>query len=169
EPQSINTVYQDPRGELFVTALNGHLMRVANDTLVPVTLSAGFAGMTIRNVYRDRAGVLWMGTDGQGAIRGSGRLTMRDGLVNEFVRAFCEDRDGAMWIGTDGGLSRYRDGVFRNFNTQDGLAYGSIRALLEDRSGDLWVATDGGLSRFHSGAFVSDPLLDKLSGQKVWA
>ena len=25
EPQSINTIYQDPRGELFVTALNGRL------------------------------------------------------------------------------------------------------------------------------------------------
>jgi signal transduction histidine kinase/streptogramin lyase len=169
EPQSINTIYQDPRGELYVTALNGRLMRVAGDTLAPVALPAGMAGMPIRNVYRDRGGILWMGTDGQGAIRGAARLTMRDGLVNEFVRAFCEDREGAMWIGTDGGLSRYRDGVFRNFNTQDGLAYGSIRALLVDHAGDLWVATDGGLSRFHEGAFVADPLLDKLSGQKVWA
>jgi ligand-binding sensor domain-containing protein/signal transduction histidine kinase len=169
EPQSINTIYQDPRGELYVTALNGRLLRVADDTLVPVKLPPAFAGMPIRNVYRDGGGVLWMGTDGQGAVRGSARLTMRDGLVNEFVRAFCEDREGAMWIGTDGGLSRYRDGVFRNFNTQDGLAYGSIRALLVDHAGDLWVATDGGLSRFHAGAFATDPLLDKLRGQKVWA
>ena len=169
EPQSINTIYQDPRGEIYVTTLNGSLVRVSGDALVPVPLPSAFAGMPIRNVYRDRSGVLWMGTDGQGAIRGTTRLTMRDGMVNEFVRAFCEDRDGAIWIGTDGGLSRYRDGVFRNFNTQDGLAYGSIRALLVDRAGDLWVATDGGLSRFHAGAFVADPLLDQLRGQKVWA
>jgi ligand-binding sensor domain-containing protein/signal transduction histidine kinase len=169
EPQSINTIYQDPHGDLYVAALNGRLMRVAGDTLAPVALPAAFAGMPIRNVYRDRGGVLWMGTDGQGAIRGSRQLTMRDGLVNEFVRAFCEDREGGMWIGTDGGLSRYRGGAFQNFNTQDGLAYGSIRALLVDHAGDLWVATDGGLSRFHAGKFVVDPLLEKLRGQKVWA
>ena len=168
-PQSINTIYQDPRGDLYVTVLNGRLLRVAGDSLVPVPLPASIAAMPIRNVYRDRAGTLWMGTDGQGAIRGAVRLTRRDGLVNEFVRAFCEDRDGAMWIGTDGGLSRYRNGDFRNFNTQDGLAYGSIRALLLDHAGDVWVATDGGLSRLHDGAFAADPLLDRLRGQKIWA
>src|SRR5262249_12673285 len=32
-PQSINTIYQDPRGALFVTALNGKLFRVARQTL----------------------------------------------------------------------------------------------------------------------------------------
>ncbi|HZF37570.1 MAG TPA: two-component regulator propeller domain-containing protein, partial [Blastocatellia bacterium] len=37
-PQSINTIYQDPRGDLFVTALNGKLFRVARQTLAPVRL-----------------------------------------------------------------------------------------------------------------------------------
>src|SRR6185295_11793175 len=57
----------------------------------------------------------------------------------------------------------------RNFGIQHGLAYGSVRALLMDRDGSLWVATDGGLSRYSGGRFVSDPLLDRLRGQKIWA
>jgi ligand-binding sensor domain-containing protein/two-component sensor histidine kinase len=172
-PQSINTIYQDPRGDLLVTALNGRLHRVSHQTLVPVQLPDSVSRLPVRNVFRDSHGALWLGTDGHGVARlsdtGIMRCTMNEGLVNDFVRAFCEDRDGAMWIGTDGGLSRWRAGAFQNFDTEDGLAYGSIRALLLDRSGVLWVATEGGLSRFRSGTYLPDPLLERLRGRKVWA
>ncbi|HEY8462401.1 MAG TPA: two-component regulator propeller domain-containing protein, partial [Blastocatellia bacterium] len=176
-PQSINTIYYDPRGQdsrggLFVTALNGRVFRVAGQTLVPVRLPSGLSGLPARNLFRDSRGTLWIGTDGQGVAQisdaGVVRHTMKQGLVNDFIRAFCEDREGAIWIGTDGGLSRFSSGAFKNFNTEDGLAYGSIRALLLDRSGDLWVATDGGLSRFHAGAFATHPLVERLRGQKAW-
>jgi ligand-binding sensor domain-containing protein/signal transduction histidine kinase len=172
-PQSINTIYQEPRGDLFVTALNGQLFRVARQTLVPAGLPADVSKLPVRNVFRDSRGTLWAGTDGQGIARisegGVVRYTMKQGLVNDFIRAFCEDKDGAIWIGTDGGLSRFASGAFRNFNAADGLAYDSIRALLPDRGGDLWVATDGGLSRFRSDKFITDPLVERLRGQKVWA
>ncbi|MGH9763887.1 MAG: ligand-binding sensor domain-containing protein, partial [Blastocatellia bacterium] len=172
-PQSINTIYQDPRGTLFVTALNGRLFKVSNQILVPVPLPPKVASLPIRNVFRDSHGALWLGTDGQGVVRltdsGGVRYTMKQGLANDFVRAFCEDRDGSIWIGTDGSLSRWHDGKFQNFDTGAGLAYSSIRALMLDRAGNLWVGTDGGLNRFTSGAFVSDPLLDRLRGQKIWS
>ena len=172
-PQSINTIYQDPRGELFVTALNGKLFRVARNTLTPVRLPAPLDRMSVRNLFRDSRGTLWVGTDGQGVSRidagGVVQYTIKQGLVNDFIRAFCEDREGALWIGTDGGLSRFRHGAFQNFNVKDGLAYDSIRALLLDRSGDLLVATDGGLSLLRAGRFVADPSLERLRGQKVWS
>ena len=172
-PQSINTIYQDPRGELFVTALNGKLFRVARQTLAPVRLPAPLGRMSVRNLFRDSRGALWVGTDGQGVARidagGVVRYTMKQGLANDFIRAFCQDREGALWIGTDGRLSRLHRGAFQNFTVKDGLAYDSIRALLLDRFGDLWVATDGGLSRLRAGRFVSDPSLERLRGQKVWS
>jgi ligand-binding sensor domain-containing protein/signal transduction histidine kinase len=175
-PQSINTIYQDPRGELFVTALNGKLFRVARNTLAPVGLPAPLGRMSVRNLFRDSRGALWVGTDGQGVARidagGVVQYTWKQGLVNDFIRAFCEDREGALWIGTDGGLSRFpKDGrgAFQNFKVKDGLAYDSIRGLLLDRAGDLWVATDGGLSRWRDGRFVDDPALERLRGQKVWS
>src|SRR5215813_2737734 len=37
-PQSINTIYPDPRGALFVTALNGKLFEVSHETLQPAAL-----------------------------------------------------------------------------------------------------------------------------------
>src|SRR4030095_4063357 len=119
-PQSSNTIYQDPRGDLLVTALNGRLHRVSHQTLVPVQLPESVGRLPVRNVFRDSHGALWLGTDGHGIARltdaGVMRCTMNEGLVNDFVRAFCEDRDGAMWIGTDGGLSRWRAGAVQNFD-----------------------------------------------------
>src|SRR5262245_7473361 len=172
-PQSINTIYQDPRGALFVTALNGKLFRVARQTLAPIQLPASLSRMSVRNVFRDSRGALWLGADGQGIARidsaGIVRYTMKKGLVNDFIRAFCEDREGGVWIGTDSGLSRFHQGAFQNFNTDNGLAYGSVRALLLDRGGDLWVATDGGLSRFHASRPVADPMLQRFRGLKIWA
>jgi ligand-binding sensor domain-containing protein/signal transduction histidine kinase len=169
-PLSINTIYADPLGSLFVTALNGRLFQVEGQALVPVRLPAALDKLPIRNVFRDRKGRLWIGTDGQGVVRLDGgeivRYTMKNGLVNDFIRAFCEDREGDVWIGTDGGLSCWRAGRLR---TAGGLVYGSVRSLLLDRRGDLWVATEGGVSRFRFGESVPEPSLGPLSGQKVWA
>jgi ligand-binding sensor domain-containing protein/signal transduction histidine kinase len=180
-PQSINTIYQDPSGTLFVAALNGRLYRVTNQMLTGVDLPPGAQGLPVRNVFRDSTGALWMGTDGQGALRisdaGSGRLanspmvrfSRNDGMVNDFVRAFAEDRDGGIWIGTDGGLSRWKNGQFQNFGLKSGLVYESIRSIYSDRDGNVWVGTDGGLSRYANGTFSTPPALDQLRGQKIWA
>jgi ligand-binding sensor domain-containing protein len=172
-PLSINTIYEDPHGALFVAALNGRLFQVSRQTLVPVDLPARLEDLPIRNVFRDSRDRLWIGTDGQGVAHVDGRTvlrhTMKDGLVNDFVRAFCEDREGGIWIGTDGGLSYWRSGAFHNFTTSNGLVYSSIRVLLLDRGGTLWVATDGGVSRIRSGAVIADPALDRLRGHRVWA
>jgi ligand-binding sensor domain-containing protein len=172
-PQSINTIYQDPRGELYVAALNGQLLRVAQQKLVPVELPPSVRGLPIRNVFRDSREALWLGTDGQGIVRldtaSLTRYTMRQGLISDFTRAFCEDYDGSLWIGTDGGLSHLQGKTIHNFTTQDGLAYNSVRALLLDRGGGLWIATDGGLSQLRAGRFVQDPVLANLRGHKIWA
>lgn len=172
-PLSINTVYQDPEGPLLVAALNGRLFEVADHVLRPARLPASLAGVPVRNAFRDRAGGLWIGTDGMGAARiASGavsRFDMRSGLVNDFVRAFCEDGEGGIWIGTDGGLSRHHGGAFRNYTAGDGLRYGSVRALLVDRRQRLWVATERGLARLENGAFVEDAILEPLRQLKVWA
>jgi signal transduction histidine kinase/ligand-binding sensor domain-containing protein len=172
-PLSINTIYQDPRGDVLVAALNGKLFEVDRQTLVPVNLPPALASLVIRNVFRDSKNRLWIGTDGQGIARVDGasvvRYTMKEGLVNDFVRAFCEDRTGGVWIGTDGGLSYWLDGTFRSFTRANGLIYGSIRGLLLDQDDSVWVATERGLTRFRDGAFATDPILERLRGTKVWA
>ena len=119
-PLSISTIYQDPRGPVLVTALNGRLFQVARQTLVPVDLPAspGRARHPQCLPRQQGSALDRHGRSGRRAHRRqheSARFTMKEGLVNDFVRAFCEDREGGIWIGTDGGLSYWRDGTFRSF------------------------------------------------------
>ena len=164
------TVYEDREGEIWIAAAN--FFRFEQGKATPYRF-AGVSGVRIRNVFRDRGGVLWIGTEGQGVYRQVGQLlihyTAESGLVNNFIRAFVESRDGSIWIATDEGVSRWTGQGFMNYQMRDGLCYFSTRSLLEDRDGDLWIGTDRGVSRLHNGKFESDAVIEALKTEKVWA
>jgi len=168
------TIYRDPKGGFWIGSTQ--LFEMRNDTLVQKSLP-GLGSVHVRQVYRDRSGVLWAGTDGDGVFRiapnGTAHLTTREGLSNNFVRAIAEDHDGSMWIAADEGISHILQigarPAIRSYQMRDGLAYFSTRALHVDRNGDLWVGTDHGLSHMHQGAFVSDAATAALAQTKIWA
>ena len=127
----------------------------------------------IHALYRDRSGILWIGTHNAG-------LDRYDPVKEEFthyqmdpddpgtlsdniVRAIHEDRSGALWVGTDNGLNRLdrETGRWtRYFNDPDdpaSLSHNAIRSVYEDSAGLLWIGTDGGgLNEFdrEAGMFV---------------
>ena len=76
----------------------------------------------IRNVFRDRSGDLWIGTDGSGVYvltHGSViHYTAPSRLTNNFARAFLQSRDGAMWIATDEGVSRIAGEDTQNYQVR---------------------------------------------------
>ncbi|MGO9403424.1 MAG: two-component regulator propeller domain-containing protein [Terriglobales bacterium] len=164
------TVYEDKGGDVWIAAAD--LFRYRDGKATPYRFP-GISGVRVRNVFRDREGALWVGTEGRGAYRQvGGRLfhyTTKEGLVNNFVRAFLESRDGSVWIATDEGVSRWHAGTIKNFQMSDGLCYFSTRSLLEDRNGDLWIGTDGGVSRLHGDRFESDVVTTALQHEKIWA
>jgi ligand-binding sensor domain-containing protein/signal transduction histidine kinase len=164
------TVYQDHNGDLWVSAVN--LFRYRNGKATPYQFP-GLSGVRIRNVFRDRDGVLWIGTEGRGAYRQVGsrlvQYSTKEGLTNNFIRAFLQSRDGSVWIATDEGVNRWRPEGITNFQMRDGLCYFSTRSMLEDRNGDIWIGTDRGVSRLHGGRFQSDGATEALKNEKVWA
>ena len=164
------TVYQDHNGDLWVAAAN--LFRFHEGKATQVRIS-GVEGVRVRNVFRDRDGALWIGTEGRGVFRQDGshlaHYMIKDGLVNNFVRVFLQGSDGSVWIATDEGVSRWFKGGFTNFQERDGLCYFSTRSLAEDHNGDIWVGTDGGISHIHDGKFLSDTVTQSLSKEKIWA
>lgn len=170
EDSDFGTIYRDRDGTIWVVSTD--VFRLRNGAAEPYTIP-GTDHIPVRNVYRDRAGAMWVGTDGDGVVRVDGnqilKLTMKDGLVNNFVRAFLESRDGSMWIATDEGVSRWTSRGFTNYQMRDGLSYFSTRSLLEDRNGDLWIGTDRGLNHLRGGKFVHDAVTGALSEEKVWA
>jgi len=164
------TVYEDRGGDVWVAAADLFRYRDGKATRYRFP---GISGVRIRNVFRDREGALWVGTEGRGVYRQVGErlfhYTTTEGLVNNFIRAFLASRDGSVWIATDEGVSRWRAGAFTNFQMSDGLCYFSTRSLLEDRNGDLWIGTDRGVSRLHGDRFENDVVTTALQHEKVWA
>ena len=165
------TIYADRDGTLWVVSTD--VFRIRDGIAARYNFS-GLEHVPVRNVFRDRAGAMWIGTDGEGIVRMNGGnplwLTTRNGLVNNFVRATLQDRDGSMWIATDEGLSHWMpQHGFTNYLMPQGLAYFSLRALLQDRNGDLWIGTDRGLSRLHNGVFMKDTATEQLSQTKIWS
>jgi ligand-binding sensor domain-containing protein/signal transduction histidine kinase len=164
------TVYEDHDGGLWIAAAN--LFRLRDGNARPFNFS-GVEGVRIRNLFRDREGALWIGTEGRGVYRQVGHklfhYTTESGLVNNFIRAFLQSRDGSIWIGTDEGVSRWSREGFRNYQMKQGLCYFSTRSLLEDKDGNIWIGTDRGISRLRDGKFQSDGVTEALNSEKVWA
>jgi ligand-binding sensor domain-containing protein/signal transduction histidine kinase len=173
-PQTVDsdfgTIYADHDGTIWVVSTD--VFRMRNGAIEPYRFP-GLGNISVRNVFRDRSGALWVGTDGDGIVRMGEKnmlwLTTKNGLTNNFIRAILQSRDGSMWIATDEGLSHWTPRGFTNYRMSDGLSYFSTRALLEDRNGDVWVGTDRGLNRIHAGAIVHDAATQGLNQRKVWS
>lgn len=166
------TIYQDRDGSFWIGSTQ--LFQLKGGTLAPRNLP-GMGGAHVRNVFRDHAGTLWVGTDGDGLYRIAANATTHISatLSNNFVRAMAQARDGSMWIATDGGLNHIvaENGQFvaHPYLVADGLAYPSTRALLVDHNGDLWVGTDRGVSHLRGEAILADAAVAPLAQMKVWA
>jgi ligand-binding sensor domain-containing protein/signal transduction histidine kinase len=113
---------------------------------------------SIRDLVVDRAGRLWVATDGQGLLRVDQpdapvplfrQYGYADGLSSLSLRSLAEDPQGFIYVGTGGGVDRVdpdRSHV-RHYTAADGLAPGEVISAYRDRTGALWFGTNHGLTR----------------------
>lgn len=155
----IQSLYEDREGRLWVGTTGG-VNIMEGDSLTTHPDLQPLQDSSVLAIYQDSEGEFWFGTDGQGAwhLDSSGTLTQylpSNGLANARVRDILQDSSGDYWFATRGGLSRFREGDFRNYTVEDGLADNLLRDLLLDPDGSLWIATRGGLSHLSDGSFTS--------------
>jgi hypothetical protein len=116
----------------------------------------------IREVFQDREGDYWFGTNGDGVCHYDGEsltyLSVEEGFGGRAVRGIVQDESGAMWFATEGGVSRYESGTFTNYTVANGLSDNSVWSMMLDTSGTIWVGTHGGVCRFDGDSFVPFPL-----------
>lgn len=128
---------------------DGGLNFLAGDRVTVFDRQQGLTDATLRVVYSDSAGNVWLGAN-TGLIQFREnkfiRFTTKEGLPHNTIRVIIEDIDGSLWIGTNDGLSRMRDGRFQNFSTRDGLPDNTVVALYKDADGILWIGTARGLA-----------------------
>ena len=104
-------------------------------------------GSRIQELFADREGSLWIGTNA-GLVRWAGNrlqtFPVTDPLSAASVLTIMEDHEGNLWIGTEAnGLHILRDQRFRTLGTRQGLSSDSTTAVVEDSAGTLWVGTSG--------------------------
>lgn len=120
----------------------------------------------ITTIIKDKAGVIWLGTQSNGLNRVIGYkktgepLVKRyalssspDKLQSERITAMLNDDKGRLWIGTFNGLHLYdsaKDG-FKNFQhyTKDSTSISNsiVLSIAQDQKGTLWVGTPNGLNK----------------------
>ncbi len=165
------TISCDPNGAVWVAS--SRLYRIDSGIARPYDIPLLPGRLPIRNVFRDRDGALWAGTDGDGVYHVTPNHTTHllapKDLTNNFIRGFLQASDGSLWVGTDEGVNHIDASGVHRFQMKDGLAHYSIRTLIEDRHRDIWIGTEQGVSHWHAGAFVQDHLTRELQLEKVWS
>jgi ligand-binding sensor domain-containing protein len=147
----ISTDY--PRG--IVEGLNGEIW-IATEFGVNVIrqgsvellgASNGLPSRTVRTLFLDHLGCMWIGTDGGPAVSCNGKLIQNRAtreLAQEETWAIAEDGSGTMWFGTrKNGLYAFSETGSRHFSIANGLPNNDICGLIVDRAGSLWVSSLG--------------------------
>lgn len=122
----------------------------------------------------DRAGNLWLGTDGAGAFLYDGQsftnYNVSAGIPHAIIRGIKEDKKGNIWFATDGGgASKYDGKFFTIYSIKSGLPSDLLRGVLEDSKGNLWFSSyGGGVSKFDGTSFTNYTTAEGLANNKVF-
>ncbi len=167
---NIRNITEDPQGNLWLAGQAGLL--VINPTTretkryfaseTPGDLKAD----TLRSVFKDSKGDIWVGTDKQGVhkylpktdsfLHIPASLSDHNAFPPGAIHHIHEDNTGNMWFSVarygvyriSQHIEKFR--VFRHDGAIDNsLSFDNILDLHEDKKGRLWIATDGGgLNRY---------------------
>ncbi len=120
------------------------------------TLGENQGANSVTSVLEDRAGRLWIGTQGGLYLMNPKDPARRFQLVSIGhpakpdhlfeISSLLEDDDGSLWIGSFFGLARrLPDGRFEHYAVFPGEGLDSVRALHKDDNGRLWIGHQAGL------------------------
>ena len=162
----VRHIAEDARGRLWLGTSDGLAVRPAVTGLwrgfTPAT--DGLPSTHTNVVYADRAGSVWVGTDGGlcrfapgplGEVRALDCFRHIPGepasLGADIVWTVTEDAEGRLWAGTiGGGLARFdaETEAWTRVTTADGLPNNTVYGLLADDDGRLWMTTNAGLAAY---------------------
>jgi diguanylate cyclase (GGDEF)-like protein len=157
--------FAESGGEVWIATFGGGIDVVDAQSLQIVdvlrhdpTLDSTLPADRIGAILRDRSGLIWAGTWGEGIARHDPSTrafralryspSIADGLTHPSAVRSMEMRDGRIWVGTNGnGIDVFDHALHRVDHIGD-LADGSVTCLAQAPNGDVWVATlDGTLER----------------------
>ena len=170
---SVNSILQTRDGYLWLATYGG-LARFdgVRFTVFDVGNTEGLKSNRITELFEDREGSLWIGTEMGGVSRlKDGKFTAytkRDGLPDDNFGAIMQDRRGDLWMCSGDGLVRRSGEQFTVYTTRDGLPSVVINSVTEDQAGNVWVGTPKGVTRISAeGKFTVFTTADGLPHNNV--
>ncbi len=147
--KEISALYQGSDGRLWAGTQAGLLSQQAGQWQFVSNIASG---LPVRGIIEDRAGSLWVGTEGAGLFRWrNGQVTTfskaADGLPSDNISCLFVDDAGVLWVGTSAGLGRIKDGKCVALAGRLGFAVRSIDYIIQDGEGNLWLGSNAGVLR----------------------
>jgi ligand-binding sensor domain-containing protein/signal transduction histidine kinase len=157
---AITDAREDFLGNLWVATYKSGLFRFRPpEGWQHLTIESGLTTLSLRSLYCDPEGTVWVGTDGGGLLRIKPRLwkmiTRREGLGIDAVHSVCQDSQGRIWFG---------GGTTKPYWLDQGVVAVAIPSPLSDpmegvwavlasRGGATWIGTYWGkVFRYQAGA-----------------
>tara|TARA_R110002153_G_scaffold19073_1_gene65870 strand:+ start:22562 stop:27091 length:4530 start_codon:yes stop_codon:yes gene_type:complete len=135
-----------------------HAAESPNFSFTPAELSDQLSQKTVRQIYQDSTGYLWVVTQ-EGVSRYDGYQLLSfvhdsrksDSLSSDNVRAVLEDHEKRLWVATDGGgLNLYNSAkqTFSKWKQGSNLEItplsNQIRSMALDKMGNIWLGYNNG-------------------------
>ena len=114
-----------------------------------------FKNCSLRKIYRDKQGILWVVTWNIGVIKiDFAKKTLKQYLNINYhlsnARSLLETKNGQIWVGTRGGLCKYMPEadsfkIYKNELTDpESISENTAFCIYEDEEENIWVGTYGG-------------------------
>jgi signal transduction histidine kinase/ligand-binding sensor domain-containing protein len=170
---SIWSVREDRSGALWIGSEQHGVLRLKDGRITRYTTGEGMLSNEIGAIAEAPNGDMWFGSDAGLNRISKGKvhsiLAGPDAPIGH-IRAIYAEPEGSLWVATMGnGISRYRDGRFRQYTKQDGLPDDWVRVVLKDSKGALWFGTNQGLACFKGDRFVSYKNASGLQNESIYA
>ncbi len=141
-------------GSIWIASKKG-ISIIRNDKIEALTEENGLLNHNIKEIYEDKDGNIWIGTDGKGLLmyKGKGIVNYykKRGICSDLMMTFCEDKNQNFWFGTYGnGICKYHNQSYYNYSVQDSIVNNNtIWSSFCDSKGNVWFGSSQGLTVFN--------------------
>ncbi len=152
-------------------ASNFGVIEIMNDSVSYFTEQNGLGINSIKTVYKDVEGNVWIGTYGKGLLKFSGKslltYTVKDGLSSDIVMSIGQYKDGALLFGTyDKGLTIYNPHQSSTIiDNESILKHNSVWANFVDHKNNGWVGMTNGLQCFKGTVIQKEKMTKQVNGK----
>ena len=151
--QDVAAFCDDPApGVLWIGTGRG-LIRMSDEGAELLTVDDGLPHDSVSLLFRDRDGVMWVGTENGGLARFvDGQLrpvrsAAHPELASTWVLSAKQDPDGSLWFGTSAGMLHLRGDRIGLITRRDGLTCDDAFVILGGADDDLWSSCIRGIAR----------------------